>query len=50
MNGTQTGVAPGAQPLRVRDQARDVLALMVFTAAASGACSLAFLLLLVLGE
>lgn len=50
MDGTQAGVAPGAQPLRVRDQVRDVVALMTFSAAASGACSLVFLLFLALGE
>lgn len=50
MDGTQAGVAPGAQPLRVRHQVRDALALMAFSAAASGVCSLAFLLFLGLGE
>lgn len=50
MDGTQAGAAPGARPLRVRHQVRDVAAMMAFSAAASGACSLAFLLLLVLGE
>lgn len=48
MEGTQAGLAPRAQ-LRVRDQARDVLALVAFSAAASGACSLAFYLLMALG-
>lgn len=50
MNGTQAGDAFGTQPLRVRDQAREVVALMLFTAAASGLCAFGFLLLLVLGE
>lgn len=49
MDGTHTGVAPGAQ-LRVRHQVRDVMALMAFSAAASGVCSLVFLALLVFGE
>ena len=42
--------APRAQPLRVRDQAREALALVAFTAGASGLCALALLLLLVVGE
>lgn len=50
MDGTQAGVAPGAQALRVRQQARDVLALMAFSVAASGALALALFLLLALGE
>lgn len=50
MNRTHAGVAPGAPTLRVRQQARDVLALMVFSAAASGACAVALFLLLALGE
>ncbi|MBE7323234.1 hypothetical protein IEQ44_01030 [Nocardioides sp. Y6] len=50
MDGTQAGTAPGAPQLRVRHQARDALVVMVFSAAASGVCSLLFLLLLGLGE
>ena len=50
MNGTQVGIAPRAQSLRVRDQVRDALALLLFSASVSGLCALALLLLLVLGE
>lgn len=48
MEGTQVGLTARTQ-VRVRDQARDVLALVAFSAAASGASSLAFYLLMALG-
>jgi hypothetical protein len=50
MNGTQVGATGAPRDLRVRDQVRETLALVAFTAAASGVCALAFLALGTLGR
>lgn len=50
MNGTQAGAMGAPRAVRVRDQARETLALVAFTALASGAGALALLALGTLGR
>ena len=49
MHSTQAHAA-GARELRVRDQARETLAVMVFSASASGVVALALLALMTWGK
>lgn len=50
MNGTHVDPSRATSHPRVREQARDVFAVMAFSACASGAFALVFLLMLLMGE
>ncbi|WP_162599824.1 hypothetical protein [Nocardioides solisilvae] len=50
MQRTHAGTAAATRPLRVREQAREALAVMAFSAVASGAVVVALLVLMAMGE